>query len=131
MVDLGERKRLFTGNARIAATLLERFCNHPGCDIPAERCQIDHNQPHTDGGRTDQANAGPECGPHNRFKYRNRWRTRRSDNHQIYNIRSDGTIVLFAGERPPPFTRADNHDRTRTGLTQLASIRQRLQTQAA
>ena len=70
VIDLGERKRLFTGNARIAATLLERFCNHTGCEVPADRCQIDHNQSHTDGGRTDQANAGPECGPHNRFKYR-------------------------------------------------------------
>ncbi len=131
VVDLGERKRLFTGNARIAATLLERFCNHSGCEIPAERCQIDHNQSHADGGRTDQANAGPECGPHNRFKYRNRWRTRRSDNHRIYNIRSDGTLVLFAGERPPEFTRADDHDRTHAGLAELASIRQRLQSEAA
>ena len=131
VVDLGERKRLFTGNARIAATLLERFCNHPGCEIPADRCQIDHNQSHTDGGRTDQANAGPECGPHNRFKYRNRWRTRRSDNGRTYTIRPDGTLVLFVGERPPQFTRADDHDRTEAGLAHLESIRQHLQREAA
>ncbi len=131
VIDLGERKRLFTGNARIAATLLEQSCTHPGCEIPADRSQIDHNQPHTDGGRTDQDNATPMCGPHNRFKHRNRWRTRRSDNGRIYTIRSDGTLVLFVGEQPPQFTQADQHDRTRTGLATLEQIRQRLQHQAA
>ena len=34
VIDLGERKRLFTGNARIAATLLEQHCQHPGCEVP-------------------------------------------------------------------------------------------------
>ena len=131
VIDLGERKRLFTGNARIAATLLEQSCTHPGCEIPADRSQIDHNRPHADGGRTDQDNATPVCGPHNRFKYRNRWRTRRSDNGRVYNIRSDGTLVLFVGERPPEFTQADAHDRTRTGLAKLEQIRQRLQREAA
>lgn len=131
VIDLGERKRLFTGNARVAATLLERFCHHPGCEVPADRSQVDHNESHADGGRTDQDNAGPECGPHNRFKYRNEWRTRRSDNGRTYNIRSDGTLVLFVGERPPEFTQADDHDRTRTALAHLESLRQRLQQEAA
>jgi hypothetical protein len=131
VIDLGERKRLFTGNARIAATLLERSCVHPGCEIPAERSQIDHNQSHADGGRTDQDNAAPICGSHNRFKYRNGWRTRRSDNGRIYTIRADGTLVLFIGERPPQFTQADDHDRIQTGLAHLEQIRQRLQHEAA
>ena len=131
VIDLGERTRLFTGNARIAATLLERFCHHPGCEVAADRSQIDHNESHADGGRTDQDNAGPECGPHNRFKYRNGWRTRRSDNGRIYNIRSDGTVVLFIGERPPEFVQADDHDRIRTRVAQLQSLRQPHQHQAA
>ena len=131
VIDLGERKRLFTGNARIAATLLERTCNHTGCEIPADRSQIDHNQSHTDGGPTDQHNAVPMCGPHNRFKYRNGWRTRRADNGRIYNIRSDGTLVLFVGERPPQFTIEDDHHRRQAGRAHLESIRQRLQHEAA
>ena len=131
VIDFGERKRLFTGNARIAATLLERFCQHGGCDVPADRSQIDHNQSHSAGGRTDQSNAGPECGPHNRHKYTHGWRTRRADNGRIYNLRSDGTLVLFIGERPPQFQRADLDDHQTQGLTQLETIRQRLRTQAA
>jgi len=110
IIDLGERKRLFTGNARLAATLLEHHCQHPGCEVPADRCQIDHHESHSAGGRTDQANAGPACGPHNRHKYTHGWRTRRADNGRIYNIRADGTLILFTGERPPPFTRVDDLD---------------------
>jgi len=131
VIDLGERKRLFTGNARLAATVLERYCAHAGCEIPADRSQIDHNESHADGGRTDQDNAAPVCGSHNRFKYRNSWRTRRADNGRIYNIRADGTLVLFVGERPPEFTQADDHDRIQTNLAQLEQIRQRLQHEAA
>jgi len=131
VIDFGERKRLFTGNARIAATLLERYCSHTGCEVAADRSQIDHEQSHTDGGRTDQANASPMCGPHNRFKYRNGWRTRRADNGRIYNIRSDGTLVLFVGERQPEFTIEDDHQRRQTGLAHLESVRQRLQHEAA
>ncbi|HEY4610694.1 MAG TPA: HNH endonuclease signature motif containing protein, partial [Ilumatobacteraceae bacterium] len=107
VIDLGERRRLFTGNARLAATMLERFCQHPGCEVAADRCQIDHNESHSLGGRTDQSNAGPACGPHNRHKYTHGWRRRRADSGRIYNIRADGTLVLFVGERPPPFTRVD------------------------
>ena len=47
VIDLGERKRLFTGNARLAATLLQQHCQHPGCEVPADRCEIDHNQSHS------------------------------------------------------------------------------------
>src|SRR3954452_1815571 len=123
VIDFGERKRLFTGNARLAATLLQGFCQHPGCEIPADRCEIDHNESHSTGGRTDQANAGPACGPHNRHKHSHRWRTRRADNGRTYNIRADGTLILFAGERPPPFKCADEEEEKGRNSE---SIRQRL-----
>lgn len=131
VIDFGERKRLFTGNARIAATLLERFCQHPGCEVPADRGEIDHNESFVDGGRTDQSNAGPTCGPHNRHKYEHGWRRRRADNGRIYNVRSDGTLVLFVGERPSEFTRADLNDLQQRGLAHLEAMRQRLRSEAA
>ena len=97
-IDFSEKVRCFTGLARVAATLLEHTCVHQGCATPADRCQVDHNESHSEGGPTTQANGQPECGPHNRFKYRQRWRTRRADNGRIYNIRADGTVVGFSGE---------------------------------
>lgn len=101
VIDLGRKRRLFTGSARHAAQLVALSCSHPGCSIPAEFCQVDHLERHTDGGRTDQHNAGPGCGTHNRHKEQARLRSRRATNGRIYLIRPDDTIMLAAGERPP------------------------------
>jgi hypothetical protein len=130
-IDFSEKVRCFTGLARVAAALLEQTCVHPGCEVPADCCQIDHNESHSDGGATTQANGQPECGPHNRFKYRQRWRTRRADNGRVYNIRADGTVVLFVGESPPTFERADTDEQRQVGLSRLGELRTRLAAQAA
>ena len=84
--------------------LLATTCSHPGCRIPARFCQVDHIDEWANGGRTDQRNAAIECGGHNRFKHRQRWTTRRDKRGRIYTLRSDGTIVLPVGERPPDLT---------------------------
>jgi len=131
VIDLGQRRRLFTGNARTALTLVQRTCAHTGCDLPADRCQSDHNQPHANGGPTDQHNGQLECDTHNRFKHRHRWRTRRADNGRLYNIRADGTMLLFVGETPPTFQHADHHEQHRRGLEHLERRRTKLQAEVA
>lgn len=102
VVDLGRERRLFTGGARVAAQLAARHCSHPGCDVPALRCDVDHvDEWVADDGRTDQRNADPKCGVHDRFKHRERWTSRRSEHGRVYTRRADGTIVLPVGEREP------------------------------
>jgi hypothetical protein len=101
VTDLGRESRLFTGSARQAAMILVTHCDHPGCDLPAQFCDIDHNIEWANGGRTDQTNARPKCSTHNRFKSRNRWHTKQATNGYHYTIRHDGTIVLPIGARPP------------------------------
>jgi hypothetical protein len=104
-IDLGRRQRLFTGSARDAAKLMVRHCEHPGCELPAEWCEVDHAVEWAeDDGPTDQQNARIRCGTHNREKHRKRWRTRRATNGRSYTIRTDGTIMLPAGARAPTFT---------------------------
>ena len=101
-IDYGRTQRLFTGNARLAATLLSRHCSHLGCRVPARRCDVDHmDEWVADSGPTDQRNADVRCGRHDRFKHRERWRSRRSSGGRVYNLRPDGTFVLPVGERPP------------------------------
>ncbi|MEM9040999.1 MAG: DUF222 domain-containing protein [Actinomycetota bacterium] len=110
-IDLGRSSRLFTGKAREAAMLLMRRCDHPGCDLPAEWCQVDHSTGWLDHGRTDQDNAGVECGFHNRAKHRKRFRTRRALNGRVHTSRPDGTIMLPVGCREPRFDEpADDDD---------------------
>ncbi|WP_040492601.1 HNH endonuclease signature motif containing protein [Ilumatobacter nonamiensis] len=106
-IDLGPRRRLFVGAAREAAQLIALRCSHPGCSIPAEFCDVDHLRRHADGGPTDQHNAGPGCGSHNRFKERAGLRSRRAANGRIYLIRPDGSVVLPVGERRPDWAEPD------------------------
>ena len=101
VIDLGRSSRLFTGSARQAAQLLAVTCTHRGCDIPASVCDVDHRQPWSEGGATDQANAGTLCGSHDRHKHRARLRTRRATNGRDYLIEPTGQAVLPIGAREP------------------------------
>lgn len=123
VVDMGRRQRLFTGAAREAARLLLIRCEHPGCELSAELCDIDHSIEWKDGGSTDQTNSGPECSSHNIAKTRRKWKKRRALDGRNYTIRVDGTIILPVGVRRPIFPADDDHDadddHTREEIAQL------------
>ena len=102
-IDLGRTVRVFTGAAREAAKLLAVQCDHLGCGLPAELCDVDHSIEWHDDGPTDQDNSGVDCNSHNREKHRKRWRTKRDINGRTHTIRADGTIMLPVGVRPPVF----------------------------
>jgi hypothetical protein len=102
-INLGRKVRVFTGPARQAAKLLAVQCDHLGCGLAADLCEIDHSTEWSADGRTDQINSGVECGGHNRDKHRKRWRTRRDIHGRIHTIRADGTIMIPVGARPPVF----------------------------
>jgi hypothetical protein len=84
VIDVGVRRRFFAGATRRAIEVRDRHCTHPsGCDVPAERCDIDHIVPYAEGGLTVQDNGRCLCGFHNRLRHN---RLRVGDRH----------------ERPPP-----------------------------
>ena len=61
------RRRSFTGAVRRAVEVRDRHCQHPaGCDVPADRCDVDHIVPYSSGGLTSQFNGRLECAAHNR-----------------------------------------------------------------
>ncbi|HEY2815080.1 MAG TPA: DUF222 domain-containing protein, partial [Acidimicrobiales bacterium] len=67
VIDVGVRRRFFTGALRRAIEIRDRHCQHPsGCDTPAEHCQIDHITPYSHGGLTTQDNGRCYCKTHNR-----------------------------------------------------------------
>jgi hypothetical protein len=107
-IDMGRRRRLFEGPAREAARLLVLRCEHPGCELPADLCDIDHAEEWADGGWTDQHNSRIRCGSHNVDKTKRRWRSRRAANGRTYTVRGDGTIMLPVGVRPPTFPDEDD-----------------------
>ena len=61
------RRRTFTGALRRAIEVRDRHCQHPsGCDVPADRCDVDHIVPAARGGPTSQSNGRLQCPTHNR-----------------------------------------------------------------
>jgi hypothetical protein len=92
VINCGRKARLFTGTARAMAWLQGTTCCWPGCGH-RHGIQIDHLDDYARDGPTDQHNADPLDGYHNRFKTTHHYRIRR-DNHGIIHIhRPDGTEI--------------------------------------
>ena len=92
VVDVGRRRRTFTGPMREAVLLMATHCDFAGCNVPAAQCQVDHDQPWRDGGHTRTRDARIRCGHHNRARnagwtivedHIGYWRTRRPDGSYI------------------------------------------------
>ena len=108
VINHGRRHRLFTGKAREAAQLLATTCGHRGCDVPADLCDVDHvDEWAADGGETNQDNALPLCGSHDRWKHRQRLRGRRDRSGRIHLIKPDGSVIKPIGARDPVWAEPD------------------------
>jgi Rieske Fe-S protein len=71
VIDVSVRQRLYTGALRRAIEVRDRHCTHPGCDVPAHQCHIDHIIEYAKGGLTTQANGRLRCPKHNRDRNTN------------------------------------------------------------
>ncbi|WCO68176.1 DUF222 domain-containing protein [Iamia majanohamensis] len=98
VIDMGRRRRLFTGAAALAVKLQRTTCYWPGCHTPVTACQCDHLRPWSiradgsGGGCTCPGNGGPGCGRHNHDKERG-YRVRRDPTGHIHVYRPDGTEI--------------------------------------
>jgi len=72
VIEVGLRSRFFTGGLRRGIELRDRHCQHPGCDVPAARCHVDHIVDHGRGGYTTQDNGRLLCAAHNLARNRRR-----------------------------------------------------------
>ena len=55
VIDMGRRKRLFSGALRDAVLMHSRWCVWPGCHRPAAHCDADHVLPWANAGPTNPA----------------------------------------------------------------------------
>jgi len=86
VLDVGVRQRLFTGATRRAVEVRDRTCWHDSCEVPAEECELEHDEPYEVGGLTVQSNGKCGCKFHHRLHHR---KTRRKSRRTRRN-------------RPPP-----------------------------
>ena len=93
VVNCGRKTRLYKGVAREMVWLLGTTCCWPGCGHRLG-VQVDHLDEYArDDGSTDQENADPLHGRHNRFKTSHGYRVRRDDRGIIHVYRPDGTEI--------------------------------------
>jgi hypothetical protein len=67
--ECSKTARFFTGATRRVIETRDLECQHEFCDLSADKCQIDHIVPFSQGGLTEQSNGQVLCGPHNRMRY--------------------------------------------------------------
>lgn len=93
-IDLGRRRRLFSGPSRDAVMGNHRHCVWVGCLVPVSQCQADHltsfNGPRH--GSTSPGNGAPLCGRHNRLKERG-FELHRDERGRLHLVRPDGTAI--------------------------------------
>jgi hypothetical protein len=92
VINMGWRRRLFTGNARQAILLQSSRCVVAGCAAPIRRCEADHLTEWTRHGHTDGPNGAPMCGRHNRLKNTG-YRVHRDNQGFWHTYRPDGTEI--------------------------------------
>ena len=64
VLDVGRRSRLVTPAQRRALNARDRQCVEPGCEVPAEWCDVHHRVPWIDGGPTELHNLELRCRRH-------------------------------------------------------------------
>ena len=93
VVNCGRKVRLFKGVAREMVWLLGTTCCWPGCGHRLG-VQVDHLDEYASRDRpTDQENADPLHGWHNRFKTDHGYRVTRDERGIIHTYRPDGTEI--------------------------------------
>jgi len=91
---------------RRQVTLRDHHCVFPHCTRPAESCDIDHIEPHADGGETSPRNLAPKCRGHHRMKTASR---------ATYRMLTPGTYLWTIGRRQWLVDPTGTHDLTIRG----------------
>ncbi len=99
IVAISTSARLFTATQRRAIVLRDRECLIPGCDVPADWCEIHHVQEHARGGPTHTSNGVPLCWHHHHTLDEGIWKIRMRNG--LPEIRGPGWWDPYAKWRSP------------------------------
>ena len=101
---LVDASRTYTPTAAIKrlTQLRHTTCAFPHCAMPAERCDLDHNQPYHKGGPTSVDNLAPLCRTHHNAKSLGHWGLDRQDDIIRWTSRRTGRRYTTALTRYQP-----------------------------
>jgi hypothetical protein len=69
VLDVGRATRVISPALRKAVVARDKTCTEPGCNVPADKCEIHHEIPWSEGGATDLGNLKAKCGGHHWKKH--------------------------------------------------------------
>jgi len=92
-IDVGRRRRLFTGKQRRALQARDRTCRYPGCQVPARRTRGHHIVPWWEGGGTNLANGLSLCGWYHARLHDGYYRIVREPGGELRFETPDGTVI--------------------------------------
>lgn len=78
---LGRARRIASPDQRLALFAAERGCTYPGCDVPADKCEVHHTNEWATGGTTDITTLTLAC-PANHKLVGNGWTTKKLRNNR-------------------------------------------------
>jgi hypothetical protein len=78
---LGRSRRIATPDQRLILYASERGCTHPGCDVPADKCEVHHTNDWANGGHTNIDTLTLACSPHHKLAA-NGWTTTKLPTHR-------------------------------------------------
>jgi hypothetical protein len=91
-VDVGRKRRFFTGPMRDAVMMQTGCCVFAGCSRPSGQCAADHTVDHQFGGSTATHNGGPMCNFHN-LRKKGGFSVWRDTEGYWHTYRPDGTEI--------------------------------------
>jgi len=110
VVDVGRTRYRPPAGLADLVRARDRGCTHPGCEVPARGCDLDHITPWASGGTTSLENLTCLCRAHHRLKHTPGWAlTRTGDGALIwrtptgarYRREPDGAIALLPRRTGP------------------------------
>jgi len=100
---MGRAIRLANQAQRLALAVQWGGCGFPGCDQPAERCQVHHEKlPWDDGGLTDVEDLTLLCHGHHRVRHRVGWKVVMEPDGTVTATRPDGYQLIDTRRRTTP-----------------------------
>ncbi|VEG25761.1 Uncharacterised protein [Actinomyces howellii] len=104
VVDVGRTRYRPPAALRDLARARDAACTHPGCQVPAARCDLDHITPWAAGGVTSLDNLTTLCEAHHRLKHTPGWALTRTSDGALswrtpggarYRRDPDGTVAML------------------------------------
>ncbi len=84
LIHVGTTRRRPNAEMQRLVEEMNRTCVHPGCRMPAAQCDIDHTEPHSEGGVTCICNTSPLCRHHHRARHEGGWQYAQDDGNHVF-----------------------------------------------